>query len=136
MVLRLTRLDSSSIHRLNEIVPTDQADIWVGEVEDVILRGGAASPLACVAQIQAITGGGSDYAFDTTGNAVIVRASHAALNNIGTIALAGVGFGDLTDQARPALLSRRLRIDLVSSTAPGRRSVPRSSGHRAPIRAA
>ena len=48
------------------------------------------------AQIQAITGGGSDYAFDTTGNAVIVRASHAALNNIGTIALAGVGFGDLT----------------------------------------
>jgi aryl-alcohol dehydrogenase len=27
---------------------------------------------------------------------VIVRASHAGLNNIGTIALAGVGFGDLT----------------------------------------
>ena len=48
------------------------------------------------AQIREITGAGSDYAFDTSGNATIVRASHAALNNIGTIALAGVGFGDLT----------------------------------------
>jgi aryl-alcohol dehydrogenase len=54
------------------------------------------TPEEITAQIQAITGGGSDYAFDTTGNATIVRASHAALNNIGTIALAGVGFGDLT----------------------------------------
>jgi aryl-alcohol dehydrogenase len=54
------------------------------------------TPAEITAQIQSITGGGSDYAFDTTGNAVIVRASHAGLNNIGTIALAGVGFGDLT----------------------------------------
>lgn len=48
------------------------------------------------AEIQRITGGGSDYAFDTTGNSEVVAASHAALNNIGTIGLAGVGFGALT----------------------------------------
>ncbi|MEI2422257.1 zinc-binding dehydrogenase, partial [Arthrospira platensis SPKY2] len=46
--------------------------------------------------ILAITGTGADYAFDTTGNAAVVRAVHAALNPIGTIALAGVGFGDLS----------------------------------------
>jgi aryl-alcohol dehydrogenase len=54
------------------------------------------TPEEITAQIQAITGGGSDYAFDTTGNSAVVQASHAALNNIGTIALAGVGFGELT----------------------------------------
>ncbi len=47
------------------------------------------------ATIQRLTGGGSDYAFDTTGNAAVVRATVSALNNIGTQALAGVGFGDL-----------------------------------------
>ena len=54
------------------------------------------SPTEITASIREITGHGSDYAFDTTGNAAIVRASHDALNVIGTIALAGVGFGDLT----------------------------------------
>jgi len=54
------------------------------------------SPAEITAQIYAITGGGTDYAFDTTGNAAIVRASHDALNTIGTLALAGVGFGELT----------------------------------------
>ena len=47
------------------------------------------------ARIQQLTDGGSDYAFDTTGNAAVVRATVSALNNIGTQALAGVGFGDL-----------------------------------------
>ena len=46
--------------------------------------------------IQEATGGGADYAFDTTGNAAVVRASFEGLNNLGTIGLAGVGFGDLT----------------------------------------
>ena len=54
------------------------------------------SPPEITAQIYAITGGGTDYAFDTTGNAAIVRASHDALNTIGTLALAGVGFGELS----------------------------------------
>ena len=54
------------------------------------------SPAEITAAIREATGYGSDYAFDTTGNAAIVRASHDALNVTGTIALAGVGFGDLT----------------------------------------
>ena len=54
------------------------------------------APADITAAIQAATGGGADYAFDTTGNAAVVRASQAALNVIGTIALAGVGFGDLS----------------------------------------
>jgi aryl-alcohol dehydrogenase len=54
------------------------------------------SPAEITAAIREATGYGSDYAFDTTGNAAVVRASHDALNVTGTIALAGVGFGDLT----------------------------------------
>jgi aryl-alcohol dehydrogenase len=50
---------------------------------------------ALTGTIQQLTGGGADYAFDTTGNAAVVRATVSALNNIGTQALAGVGFGDL-----------------------------------------
>jgi aryl-alcohol dehydrogenase len=54
------------------------------------------TPEQITAQIREITGVGTDYAFDTTGNAAIVRASHDALNTIGTLALAGVGFGELS----------------------------------------
>lgn len=54
------------------------------------------SPAEITAAVREATGYGSDYAFDTTGNAAVVRASHDALNVTGTIALAGVGFGDLT----------------------------------------
>jgi aryl-alcohol dehydrogenase len=46
--------------------------------------------------IQAATGGGADFAFDTTGNADVVKGCIGGLNNIGTIGLAGVGFGELT----------------------------------------
>ncbi|MFT4659660.1 MAG: aryl-alcohol dehydrogenase [Ilumatobacter sp.] len=53
-------------------------------------------PAELTAAIHATTGGGADYAFDTTGNAAVVRASFDGLNNLGTIGLAGVGFGDLT----------------------------------------
>jgi aryl-alcohol dehydrogenase len=42
------------------------------------------------------TGGGADYAFDTTGNAAVVRGVFEGLNNLGTLAMAGVGFGDVT----------------------------------------
>lgn len=54
------------------------------------------TPAEITAAIRDITGHGSDYAFDTTGHAALVRASHDALNVTGTIALAGVGFGDLS----------------------------------------
>lgn len=46
--------------------------------------------------LQEATGGGADFAFDTTGNAEVVKGCVGGLNNIGTIGLAGVGFGDLT----------------------------------------
>lgn len=54
------------------------------------------APAEITAGIHEATGGGADYAFDTTGNAAIVRASFEGLNNLGTIGLAGVGFGDMT----------------------------------------
>lgn len=53
------------------------------------------TPAEITAGILAATGG-ADYAFDTSGNAAVVRASFEGLNNLGTIALAGVGFGDIT----------------------------------------
>ncbi len=53
-------------------------------------------PSTFTAQIQEITGGGADFAFDTTGNAAVVRAVYEGLNNLGTLGMAGVGFGDMT----------------------------------------
>lgn len=54
------------------------------------------TPGELTAGIHEATGRGADFAFDTTGNAAVVRAAFEGLNNIGTIGLAGVGFGDLT----------------------------------------
>lgn len=52
-------------------------------------------PAELTAGILAATGGGADYAFDTTGNAAVVRAAFEGLNNLGTLGMAGVGFGDI-----------------------------------------
>ncbi len=54
------------------------------------------TPAEITAGIIEATGGGADAAFDTTGNAAVVRAAFEGLNNLGTLALAGVGFGDIT----------------------------------------
>lgn len=54
------------------------------------------TPAEITAGILEATAGGADYAFDTTGNAAVVRASFEGLHNLGTLAMAGVGFGDLT----------------------------------------
>lgn len=53
-------------------------------------------PAKLAAAILEVVPGGADYAFDTTGNAAVVRALYEGLNNLGTLALAGVGFGDAT----------------------------------------
>lgn len=53
-------------------------------------------PAQITAGIIEATGGGADYAFDTTGNAAVVRAAYEGLNNLGTLGMAGVGFGDIT----------------------------------------
>ena len=52
-------------------------------------------PAEMAAKIQQLTEGGSDYAFDTTGNPGVVRAIVNGLHGTGTCALAGVGFGEL-----------------------------------------
>ena len=47
-------------------------------------------------QIIDATGGGADYAFDATGNPTVCRAIFEGLHNLGTLGLAGVGFGEIT----------------------------------------
>jgi aryl-alcohol dehydrogenase len=43
------------------------------------------------AQILDITGGGADHAFDTTGNAALVRVAFESLTFVGSLGMAGVG---------------------------------------------
>jgi aryl-alcohol dehydrogenase len=49
------------------------------------------TPSEISAQILDITGPGADHAFDTTGNAAVVRAAFEALTFVGTLGMAGVG---------------------------------------------
>lgn len=53
-------------------------------------------PAGYAGQIIGITGVGADYAFDTTGNATLVRAVFDGLNTIGTLGIAGVGLAELS----------------------------------------
>lgn len=48
------------------------------------------------AQIMDITGVGADHAFDTTGNAALVRAVFESLTFVGTLGMAGVGSPEMT----------------------------------------
>ncbi len=57
------------------------------------LGGGDADLAAAVIEV---TGGGADHAFDTTGSPAVVRALFDGLNNLGTLAVAGVGTGQVT----------------------------------------
>lgn len=56
-----------------------------------------------------ITGRGADYAFDSTGNPGVVRACLEGLSNIGTLALAGVHFGELTLDFMSLISSRTIK---------------------------
>ena len=58
--------------------------------------------------IQDAAGGGARYAFDTTGNAAVVRGLYEGLDNIGTLAMAGVGFGDVTFDFMHMIGGRRI----------------------------
>ncbi len=55
----------------------------------------SAPPDELADQLRELTGGGADYAFDTTGNAAVVRAAYDGLHNRGTLAMAGIGFGEV-----------------------------------------
>ncbi len=54
------------------------------------------APADITAQIQEATGGGTDYGFETTGNAAVLRAVFEGLTPVGTLGVAGVAFGELT----------------------------------------
>lgn len=66
------------------------------------------SPTELAGAIRESTDGGARYAFDTTGNAGIVRALYDGLDNIGTLAMAGVGFGDVTFDLLSMISGRRI----------------------------
>jgi len=53
-------------------------------------------PSTFTEQIIGITGGGADYAFETTGQGPILRALFDGLNNTGTVGVAGVGMGEVS----------------------------------------
>jgi aryl-alcohol dehydrogenase len=68
----------------------------------------SAAPPELAAAIRDSSGGGSRYAFDTTGNAAVVRGLYEGLDNIGTLAMAGVGFGDVTFDFLSMIGGRRI----------------------------
>lgn len=67
------------------------------------------SPEEIVAAVHDASGGGTDFAFDTTGNAAIVRAAYEGLHNIGVLGMAGVGFGDVTFDFMHMISGRSIR---------------------------
>ncbi|MGI9603174.1 MAG: NAD(P)-dependent alcohol dehydrogenase [Acidimicrobiales bacterium] len=69
------------------------------------ISGGAGTLGPAIAEA---TGGGADFALDTTGNAAVVRGCLEGLNNIGTLGVAGVGFGELTIDHQSLISGRRI----------------------------
>jgi aryl-alcohol dehydrogenase len=68
----------------------------------------SAAPTELAAAVMGELGGGARYAFDTTGNAAVVRGLYEGLDNIGTLAMAGVGFGDVTFDFLSMIGGRRI----------------------------
>ena len=56
----------------------------------------AGDPAEIAAQIVEITGRGADYGFETTGNAGVARGMFDGLSPVGSLGVAGVGFGELS----------------------------------------
>jgi aryl-alcohol dehydrogenase len=75
-------------------------------------------PSKLAAAILDVVPGGTDYAFDTTGNAAVVRALFEGLNNLGTLALAGVGFGDATFPFLPMISGRTIKGVIEGDSVP------------------
>lgn len=95
--LGLSAIMAAKVARAGQIIAVDR---HANRLELATKYGATATlsgaPEEITAGIIELTGGGADKAFDTTGNAAVVRASFEGLHNLGTIGLAGVGFGDLT----------------------------------------
>ncbi len=69
-------------------------------------------------QIREITGGGADYAFDTTGKAAVVRAMYEGLNVVGTLGMAGVSAGEMTFDYITMISGRTVRGILEGDSFP------------------
>eukprot|EP00899_Mesostigma_viride_P003761 jgi/Mesvir1/13386/Mv16480-RA.1 len=63
----------------------------------------------CTARVKEITEGiGADYAFDTTGHTPLIRAVYDGLNCTGTMAVAGVGAGEISVPILAVMAGRSL----------------------------
>jgi aryl-alcohol dehydrogenase len=90
---------------------------------DLALKYGAtsvvsAAPSELTEAIRDATRGGSDFAFDTTGNAAVVRACYDGLNHLGTMGLCGVGFGDVAFDFTTLLSGRTLKTVIEGDSKP------------------
>jgi aryl-alcohol dehydrogenase len=68
----------------------------------------SAVPTELAGAILEASGGGARYSFDTTGNAAVGRGLYEGLDNIGTLAMAGVGFAEVTFDFLSMIGGRRI----------------------------
>ncbi len=87
----------------------------LGSVDSALEAGETAS---MTEQILDLTGGGADVAFDTTGNAEVVRAAYEGLTFVGTLGMAGVGSGDVSFGFRSMVSGRSIRGILEGDSVP------------------
>ncbi len=85
---------------------------------DVILSTGDPGDLA--ENILDVTGGGADFAFETTGNAAVVRAAYEGLTFVGTLGMAGVGGADVSFGFRSMVSGRTIQGVLEGDSVPTR----------------
>jgi aryl-alcohol dehydrogenase len=76
------------------------------------------APGELAAAIGDLTGGGSDYAFDTTGNAQVIRGCFDGLGGLGTLGLCGVGFGEVTFDLSTLLSGRTIKTVIEGDSRP------------------
>lgn len=70
------------------------------------------------AAILGVTGDGSDYMLDLTGNAQVIRAGFDGLNGAGTLGLCGVGFGEVAFDMSVLLSGRTIKTVIEGDSVP------------------
>jgi aryl-alcohol dehydrogenase len=71
-------------------------------------------------QIREATGGGTDFALDTTGNVGVIRTAWDCLNRIGSLGIAGVGYADISFNQIEFMTGRTIRGILEGDSDPAR----------------
>ncbi len=74
--------------------------------------------------MEATDGVGAEYAFDTTGNEQVVKAVFDSLHRLGTLGIAGVGFGELVLEM-PALVQGRTLTGVMEGDSVPNEFIPR-----------